>query len=88
MRCNAEVFVTMNALLFSTVLQALRREKIPYDTRQVPTGLSNRGGNMAGNLGECADFNVLFYVYVPKKLKEQAQEAIANAQHEFSLQRY
>ena len=44
MRCNAEVFVTMNALLFGTILQALRREKIPYDTRQVPTGLSNRGG--------------------------------------------
>lgn len=46
------------------------------------------GGNMAGSLGECADFNVLFYVYVPKKMKEQAQETIAAAQHEFSLQRY
>ena len=88
MHCNTEVFVTMNALLFGTVLQALRRDKIPYDTRQVPTGISNRGGNMAGGLGECANFNVLFYVYVPKKMKEQAQEAIASAQHEFSNQRY
>ena len=74
---KAEVFMTNDLGLYTTVHQALKAGQIPCEVKVVNTGArSRRTGMLMGRLGERPELEIQYYIYTPSEYAEKAKYVI------------
>lgn len=71
-----EVFTTFNVSLFSTVIEILKDNNIPYSTYTKYTGSANRRKGSLHTFFEDTECQTQYYLYVSKNDFEMAEHLI------------
>ena len=74
---KAEVFMTNDLGLYTTVHQALKAGQIPCEVKVVNTGTRNRRtGALIGRVGERPELEIQYYIYTPLEYADRAKYVI------------
>ena len=74
---KAEVFMTNDLGLYTTVHQALKYGQITCEVKVVNTGTRNRRtGALIGRVGERPELEIQYYIYTPLEYADRAKYVI------------